>query len=55
VSSVALGPLAGLLDDPAVTDVFVNGPRGVWVERSGRLEQVPLELDESMVRVWWKG
>jgi pilus assembly protein CpaF len=31
------GPLAGLMRDPKVTDVLVNGPREVWVERSGRL------------------
>ena len=31
------GPLQALLDDPDVTDVLVNGPRDVWVERAGRL------------------
>ena len=30
-----LGPLAPLLADPAVTDVLVNGPAEVWVERGG--------------------
>ena len=33
-----LGPLAALMVDPDVTDVLVNGPADVWVERSGRLE-----------------
>ena len=33
-----LGPLEPLLADPAVTDVLVNGPGPVWVERGGRLE-----------------
>ena len=32
-----LGPLEPLLADPAVTEVMVNGPGDVWVERSGRL------------------
>ncbi|GEL95787.1 TadA family conjugal transfer-associated ATPase [Cellulomonas composti] len=41
---VGAGPLQPLLDDPAVTDVLVNGPSDVWVERSGRLVRVPLEL-----------
>ena len=31
------GPLQPLLDDPAVSDVLVNGPGQVYVERSGRL------------------
>jgi pilus assembly protein CpaF len=39
-----LGPLARLLDDPAVTDVLVNGPGEIWVERDGRLERVPLRF-----------
>jgi pilus assembly protein CpaF len=33
------GPLQQLLDDPAITDVLVNSPREVFVERSGRLER----------------
>ncbi|MGH3442840.1 MAG: hypothetical protein ACRDUY_12515, partial [Nitriliruptorales bacterium] len=32
-----LGALEPLLRDPAVTDVMVNGPDEVWVERDGRL------------------
>jgi pilus assembly protein CpaF len=40
----ALGPLARLLADPAVTDVLVNGPGEIWVERDGRLERVPLRF-----------
>lgn len=36
-----LGPLATLLADPAVTDVLVNGPGEVWVDRGGGLERVP--------------
>jgi pilus assembly protein CpaF len=31
------GPLQPLLDDPDVTDVLVNGPHDVFVERAGRL------------------
>ena len=29
------GPLRALLDDPAVTDIVVNGPADVWVDRGG--------------------
>jgi pilus assembly protein CpaF len=31
------GPLQPYLDDPAVTEVMVNGPDAVYVERNGRL------------------
>jgi len=33
-----LGPVERLLREPAVTDVLVNGPGEVWVERGGMLE-----------------
>ena len=35
---VGLGPIEALLRDPQVSDVLVNGPDEIWVERSGRLE-----------------
>ncbi len=40
-----LGPLDPLLTDPDVTEVMVNGPGRVWIERHGRLERVDLDLD----------
>ena len=36
--TVGLGPLEGLLADPAVEEVMVNGPGAVYVERGGRIE-----------------
>jgi pilus assembly protein CpaF len=42
-----LGPLEPLLADPTVTEVMVNGSGSCFVERAGRLEQVPLMLDEA--------
>ncbi|GAA4707688.1 Type II/IV secretion system protein [Promicromonospora umidemergens] len=38
------GPLQTLLDAPDVTDVLVNGPDDVWVDRGAGLEQVPVHL-----------
>src|SRR5690606_17462936 len=35
-----LGPLAALVADPSVTDVLVNGPAEVWVERGHGLQPV---------------
>jgi pilus assembly protein CpaF len=38
---VGAGPLDPLLADPCVTDVLVNGPAEVWVDRGTGLERVP--------------
>ena len=38
------GPLQELLDAPDVTDVLVNGPRDVWVDRGAGLSRVDLDL-----------
>lgn len=38
------GPLQALLDAPDVTDVLVNGPDDVWVDRGAGLERVPVNL-----------
>jgi len=35
---LGLGPLEPLLADESVTDIMVNGPKQVYVERKGRLE-----------------
>jgi pilus assembly protein CpaF len=35
---VGLGPLQELLNDPGVTEVMINGPHAVFVEREGRLQ-----------------
>ncbi len=44
-----LGPLEPILADPDVTEVMVNGPGQVWVERGGRLERVALVLDTPAI------
>jgi len=35
---VGLGPLEPLLNDPAISEIMVNGPYQVYVERSGKIE-----------------
>lgn len=46
-----LGPLEGLLADPQVSDILVNGPGPVWIERSGTLERTTLELDRASIEL----
>jgi pilus assembly protein CpaF len=44
---VGLGPIEFLLKDPEVTEVMVNGPDDVYVERKGRIERVEDRLFEG--------
>ena len=44
---VGLGPIEALLRDPGVSDVLVNGPDEIWVERFGRLERSSLRYQDS--------
>jgi pilus assembly protein CpaF len=37
--TLGLGPLEPLLNDPTVSDILINGPFCVYVERRGRLEK----------------
>ncbi len=47
---LGLGPLEPLLKDELVTDIMVNGPYQVYVERKGRLELTPIKFrDEKHV------
>ncbi|WP_255449696.1 CpaF family protein [Shimia ponticola] len=44
---LGLGPLEPLLSDPTVTDIMVNGPRQVFVERGGKLELTPVRFRDD--------
>jgi pilus assembly protein CpaF len=48
---VGAGPLEPYLHDPDVTDVLVNGPGEVWIDRGAGLERVPVRFpDDGAVR-----
>lgn len=38
MTAIDYGPLVPLMEDPAVTEIMVNGHDDVWIERSGQLE-----------------
>ena len=51
--TIGMGPLAPLLADPAVSDILVNAPDQVYVERFGRLERTDVRFRDTdhIVRV----
>ncbi|MFN2498143.1 MAG: CpaF family protein [Pyrinomonadaceae bacterium] len=48
-----LGPLEPLLADPTISDILVNSPRTIYIERNGKLEitDVAFKDDEHLMRV----
>lgn len=47
------GPLQALLEDPDVNDILINGPRKIFIERRGVLEQAQMRFldDRHVLRV----
>ncbi len=50
---IGLGPLEPLLRDESITEIMVNGPRQVYIERSGKLEltNVVFQNDDHVMRI----
>nr|WP_319553457.1 CpaF family protein [uncultured Vibrio sp.] len=44
---VGIGPIQPLLDDPDVSDILVNGPETIYVERRGKLEQTDIRFRDA--------
>ena len=45
--ALRLGPLEELLEDPTVSEIMVNGPHQVYVERGGRLQLTDLQFADD--------
>src|SRR4030095_10999909 len=47
------GPIQPLLDDPDISEVMVNGPKKVFIEKNGRLTKsaVTFEDDDHVLRI----
>ena len=45
--ALGAGPLEPLMRDPQVTEVIVNGPDHVYVERRGRLRREQVAFDDG--------
>jgi pilus assembly protein CpaF len=41
------GPLERLLADPSISEIMVNGPHEIWIERQGRLSETTLRFTDA--------
>jgi pilus assembly protein CpaF len=50
---LGLGPLEPLLADDGITEVMVNGPEDIYIERNGRIQKTKavFESDEHLMRI----
>jgi pilus assembly protein CpaF len=50
---LGFGPIQGLLDDPSISEVMVNNPNQVYIEREGKLLEthVHFDNDEHIMRI----
>ncbi|MBK7448615.1 MAG: Flp pilus assembly complex ATPase component TadA [Anaerolineales bacterium] len=50
---LGFGPLQSLLEDDTITEIMVNGPKNVYIERKGKVHRVPItfESNEHVMRI----
>lgn len=50
---LGFGPLQPLLDDDSISEIMVNGPKNIYVERKGKLVRAPIafESNEHVMRI----
>ncbi|TAM12759.1 MAG: CpaF family protein [Nevskiaceae bacterium] len=44
---LGLGPLQPLVNDPEISDIVVNGPENVFVEKHGLMSRVPVRFNDN--------
>jgi pilus assembly protein CpaF len=45
--TLGLGPLEALLKDSSISDILINGPKNIYVERNGRLEKTDVTFRDD--------
>jgi pilus assembly protein CpaF len=44
---LGLGPLEQLLNDPAITEIMINGPRQIYIEQAGKLTMSTVSFESN--------
>lgn len=47
LSAEELGPLYSLLKDPLISDILINDPKSVYIEKNGKLTKTPIEFESN--------
>ena len=42
-----MGPIAELMLDASITDILINGPSEIWIDKQGALSKTPLSFDDD--------
>lgn len=53
---IGFGPIDGLLKDPYITEIMINGPKKIYVERQGRqeLSHITFDNDQQLMHLIYK-
>jgi pilus assembly protein CpaF len=44
---LGFGPIQPLLEDETITEIMINGPKNIYVERKGKIVRVPLSFESN--------
>jgi pilus assembly protein CpaF len=44
---IGLGPLEPLLKDPTISEIMVNGPKNIYIERNGKLQKTSVTFKDN--------
>jgi pilus assembly protein CpaF len=45
--TLGFGPLEALLKDPTISDILINGPKKIYIERRGKLEKSDIQFRDN--------
>ncbi len=44
---VSLGPIRPLVEDPSITEIMINGPKQIYIQRNGKIELCPIQFKNN--------
>lgn len=44
---VSLGPIRPLVEDPSITEIMINGPKQIYIQKNGKIELCPIQFKNN--------